>query len=57
MPIRGNELAKFKLRITRLPYGRMIIGIVDYARQKDEESSSTTINATCYFSLGYKYPE
>ncbi len=33
------------------------IGVVDYAKQKDQRFSHVSGNAMCYFSNGQQYPE
>ena len=53
-PISHNQSAKFKIKVTQ---GRLIkIGIVDYAKQKDQRYSYDSSNAICYSGYGKKYP-
>ena len=57
-PIGPNESAKFKLRVTKTQSRHIMIGVVDYAKQKDQRNSYGTGNALCYYGInGQKYPE
>lgn len=39
LPINHNQSVKFKLRITRAIKNDITVGVVDYAKQKDEKYS------------------
>lgn len=51
MPIRHNESTKFKLKIVRAPSRYIMVGVVDYTREKDERYSLSSANSMCYFGL------
>lgn len=56
-PINHNQTAKFKLKISQTHNRDMMIGIVDYLKQKDQRSSYNSGNAMCYYSYSNrKYP-
>lgn len=48
----------FKFRIERARDADIIIGVVDYEKQKDQRSSAITGNAMGYYGQGgWKFPE
>lgn len=48
-PIYQNESTKFKLKIIRSEKRYIMIGVVDYIKQKDERSSIDTKYSMCYY--------
>ncbi len=55
--ISHNQSAKFKIKVLQAQSNCILIGVVDYAKQKDQRSSYSSGNAMCYYGYnGYKYP-
>lgn len=46
----------FKVKIFKTKKRQILIGVVDYDKQKDQEHSSNSNNAVGYFLDGCKYP-
>lgn len=56
-PINHNQSAKFKLKVIQTKFNYIMIGVVNYALQKEQRSSYKSGNAMCYYGLtGSKYP-
>ena len=56
-PIKPNKSSKFKIKIAQTSSRDIILGVVDYARQKDERKSFNSGNALCYWGInGKKFP-
>lgn len=47
-PVIGPCMSEFRFRITKSVEGALIIGVVDYVRQKDEHFSSASVNAVAW---------
>ena len=59
-PIYLNQSLVFKLKITQAKHGYMVVGVVDYTRQKDERYSYASGNGNylCYRAdSGFKFPQ
>ena len=56
-PIYLNHQGYFRIKITVTQRRYMIIGIVDYVKQKNQRSSWSSGNSICYNGYnGYKFP-
>lgn len=47
--ISHNQSAKFKFKIIKSKDNSIMIGVTDYAKQKDQRTSCTSKNAMCYY--------
>jgi hypothetical protein len=57
-PICHDQFFKFKLKIGQATRREIAVGIVDYAKQKNERFSFDTNNAMCYYGDNrIKYPD
>ncbi len=55
--ISHNQSAKFKIKVVQTQYNYIMIGVTDYAKQKDQRSSFSSGNAMCYYGHnGRKFP-
>ena len=50
-PINYKKSANFKLRVIKTENKDIMIGVVDYAKQKDQKSSYNSGNAMCYYGF------
>ena len=56
-PINPNLSAKFKLKVVQTQHNNIMIGVTDYAKQKDQRYSYSSGNAMCYYGYdGSKSP-
>ena len=56
-PIYHSQSVKFKIKVTKTENRLIMIGIVDFTKQKDQRHSHNSGNAMCYYGYnGRKYP-
>ena len=56
-PIQANQNCKIKIKILQTHNKEIMLGVLDYAKQKDQRLSYSSGNAMCYYGYnGYKYP-
>jgi hypothetical protein len=57
--IKFDNIFNFKVKITKTVNKYIMIGIIDYEKQKNQRSSYSSNNAICYcgWNNGYIYPD